>query len=90
MKKSKDTFIVFNTISQAINYTKRCNKKHSYYFNEGCGCCSSQLNYYFCTKTNRVIANYSSETRGELSGTIKIIGRVKNALVSRVKATTAS
>lgn len=69
-----NNFIVFNTESQAKNYVKR---QKSYYHNEGCGCCYSQMGYSIDYKTKLVMAHSSGSHIGEYYHNIVVIGRIK-------------
>ena len=58
--------------SQAKNYLK---KLKPYYHNEGCGCCSSSVNYKINNK--RIIQINSGESQGNHYNIYKVIAIIK-------------
>ena len=67
-------FIVFNTLAQARNFIKR---QQTYYYIDGCGCCSGGLHYSIDNK--KVIQVYSGLNMGRNYRQIHVLGRIKGA-----------
>jgi len=60
--------------SQAKNYFK---KLHSYSSREGCGCCSSYIDYVI--KNNRILCLSLHEYAGNRTFKVSIIAKIKKA-----------
>lgn len=69
-------FMIFNTKSQAENWIKRNRKNLSFYYPEGCGCCSIEKKARI--DGNKIVSVYCNQSRGYFSADAEIIGKIKH------------
>ena len=69
-------FITFNTKAQALNYIKR-NKNLNYHYDEGCGCCFSDVR--LCLDGNKLVLHQVSSYAGDVSASATVVGKVRRS-----------
>ena len=69
-------FTVYRSASRARRKARHLNKRHGYYFDEGCGCCSFSTDYRFDEDTQRLLRVSYRRYMDAITVSVEVIGKV--------------